>query len=132
MDLITGFFIFGSLCVSLEIFFTSLKKLFSKNHPKTLQGESYFWMFYIYGSATILFHFFFPVIQDWFILFRLLFYGLIILLAEYIYGFILKTIISKCPWHYSSKFSVNGLIRLDYLPIWMLVGWILEIVYINF
>ncbi len=119
------------MCIIRDILYKSQETFLKKSSKNITGGILFLDVLYLWKS-TLLFHFFFPVIQDWFILFRLLFYGLIILLAEYIYGFILKTIISKCPWHYSSKFSVNGLIRLDYLPIWMLVGWILEIVYINF
>jgi uncharacterized membrane protein len=43
---------------------------------------------------------------------------------EYITGWLLKRLTGSCPWDYSawSKWSVNGYIRLDYAPIWFLVG----------
>ena len=46
--------------------------------------------------------------------------------AEYITGYILKKR-NMCPWDYSkAKYNINGLIRLDYAPLWFLVGLVFE------
>jgi uncharacterized membrane protein len=58
--------------------------------------------------------------------------GLIYLLGffavEYLSGWLLKRFTGSCPWDYSkwTRWSVRGYIRLDYAPIWFLVGLGLE------
>ena len=46
--------------------------------------------------------------------------------GEYVSGHILKKY-HACPWDYSSaKLNVNGLIRLDFAPLWLFAGLIFE------
>lgn len=57
---------------------------------------------------------------------RGIFYATLILSAEYITGTLLadKDI---CPWNYDrSKWHVKKVIRLDYLPNWILAGLLFE------
>ena len=45
-----------------------------------------------------------------------------IFFAEFVSGSILKKY-GLCPWDYSaSPFNVNGVIRLDYAPLWFGLG----------
>ena len=45
-----------------------------------------------------------------------------IFLGEYVFGSILKKH-NVCPWDYSDhKHHVNGLICLDFVPVWFLTG----------
>lgn len=45
-----------------------------------------------------------------------------IFLGEYIFGRILKKH-KMCPWDYSKeKYQLDGVIRLDYAPVWFLTG----------
>lgn len=49
-----------------------------------------------------------------------------IFLGEYVFGSFLKKR-KMCPWDYSnSNFHINGLIRLDYAPVWFLTGLLYE------
>lgn len=93
----------------------------------TLQGFSYLWMFPIYGLAV----FFEPVHEQmrntsWFV--RGLFWMILIFSAEFLTGLFIKSLTGVVPWDYtgSSPFAVGGLIRLDYAPVWFLVGLIFE------
>lgn len=90
-----------------------------------LIGNTSIWMFPIYGMASFLG----PIcrfIQNANILIRGTVYMLSIFTAEYITGYILKKR-DMCPWDYSkAKYNINGLIRLDYAPLWFIVGLIFE------
>ena len=68
----------------------------------------------------------YPKIKQWNPLGRGLLYGCSILAVEYISGSIL-TRMKVCPWSYEGcKYAVKGLIRLDYLPLWMAAGLLFE------
>lgn len=107
-----------------EIFFTGLKRgIFDKD--LTLKGTSYIWMFPIYGSMLFL-EFIHNIIEPHNFLIRGTTYAALIMLFEYLSGGLIKLISGKCPWNYTSKFAVKGLIRLDYFPIWFCFGLIFE------
>ena len=54
-------------------------------------------------------------------------YGLGILGVEYASGRVLRRLLGQAPWDYSSaRFGIDGLVRLDYLPLWALFGLGLE------
>lgn len=107
----------------IEVAFTSLGAACKKD--KTLTGHSSAWMFPIYGMAAGI-DLVYPKIKDWHPLGRGLLYGCSILTVEYISGSIL-TKMKVCPWNYADcKYSVNGLIRMDFLPLWMMAGLLFE------
>lgn len=54
-------------------------------------------------------------------------YGVGILGVEYASGRLLRRASGKAPWDYGrARFAVDGLVRLDYLPLWSLFGLGLE------
>jgi len=54
-------------------------------------------------------------------------YGLGILSIEYMSGRALRRLLGQVPWDYSAaRFGIDGLARLDYLPLWALFGLGLE------
>lgn len=54
-------------------------------------------------------------------------YGAGILGVEYATGRLLRTLVGHAPWDYGgSRFAVDGLVRLDYLPLWAAFGLGLE------
>ena len=121
------FIICGLTGWCIEIFFTSLGSARKKDWH--LQGHSSAWMFPIYGMAAG-FDMVYPKIKNWSALRRGFCYGILIMSGEYISGSILNAF-DVCPWDYkNAKYSINGLVRMDYLPFWMVAGlffeWILQ------
>lgn len=78
-------------------------------------------MFFIYGAGAFLQ----PVmrhIAKYPLVMRGSVYVLVIFAIEFTCGYIM-TLFHACPWDYSSaRFNVLGIIRLDYAPLWFIVG----------
>lgn len=107
----------------MEVFWTGMSKV--KNHDGKLMGETSLIMFPIYGMAAA----FKPIyarIKEKNVIVRGSIYTAFIYMVEYTTGMFLKKR-KICPWDYSkSKFNVKGVVRLDYAPIWFIVGLIYE------
>lgn len=119
------FFIYGLLGWTMEIFWTGLGSLIKGD--LRLQGFSYLWMFPIYGTAVFLG----PVrerIKDLNWQLRGSLWMVIIFGIEATAGILIKLFTGTIPWDYtgSSPYSVGGLIRLDYAPVWFGVGLLFE------
>lgn len=103
----------------IEVLWTGLHSML-KRDPK-LMGTSSLRMFPIYGMAS----FIAPLsarLKKCRIITRGLIYMLCIYAVEYTSGTYLKKK-NCCPWDYSSSpFHINGVIRLDYAPLWFLTG----------
>lgn len=107
----------------LEILFTSFDSF--RRRELQLMGRTSLWMFPIYGMAAFLKPFC-RLFKRLPALLRALFYSCFIFLGEYVSGSILKKH-RMCPWDYSgSPANINGVIRLDYAPFWMMAGLIFE------
>ena len=118
----------------MEIIFTSAKRLFhnvllGKKIDWALLGYSPAWMILIYGSSIFLFPPVYGPVGDypWFL--RALTYGIVILVIEFISGYVIKLLTGKIPWHYRSRWAIGGFVRVDYLPFWMVAGMVIEFVY---
>lgn len=118
-----NFFICGLAGWCMEIIFTSLGAFQKKNMK--LIGRTSIWMFPIYGMAAVIdpiYHHLKGVPA----FFRGIIYSIGIFICEYISGSILKKH-DLCPWDYShAKTNINGVIRLDYAPLWMAAGLFFE------
>lgn len=123
MTMHRNFLICGLTGWCLEILFTSLGS--ARKQDFRLIGQTSVWMFPIYGSAAMIK----PVyrhIKKMPAVLRGMIYSTGIFCFEYVSGSILKKH-HVCPWDYSgTPASVNGLIRLDYAPVWMAAGLIFE------
>lgn len=118
-----NFIICGLTGWCIEVAFTSVGSALNKD--KKLTGKSSAWMFPIYGMAAGI-GVVAPKISHWPIACRGLLYGTSIMGAEYLTGSIL-TKIDACPWDYKdAKYSVNGLVRLDFFPLWAIAGLLYE------
>lgn len=107
----------------MEIIFTSFGALRKKDLK--LMGNTSIWMFPIYGMASMIGELY-PKLQKYPLLIRGSIYSVGILSFEYLSGSFLKKH-DICPWDYSeAKLNVKGLIRLDYVPLWMAAGLIFE------
>jgi uncharacterized membrane protein len=128
------FISFGCLGTTIEIFFTAFYNfldLYLKNNVCNLRlkGESYIWMFFIYGIGAIVFPLLYNKIKNWNLVLRLITYALIIYTVEFISGFLLETITGECPWKYTTGINILGYIKLDYFLFWMAFGYLLELTY---
>ncbi len=103
----------------MEILFTSTGSIWHKD--RRLLGQTSLWMFPIYGMAAIIG----PVsglLKRCPALLRGAIYSVGIFTGEYVSGSFLKKH-KMCPWDYSrAKANINGVIRLDYAPLWMFAG----------
>jgi len=107
----------------LEIFWTSLDSF--RRREMKLEGHSSVWMFPIYGMAAFLS----PIskfLKNKNMFVRGGLYSFCILAVEYITGSLLKKH-DCCPWDYSkAKLNINGVIRLDFIPVWFFTGLLFE------
>lgn len=109
----------------MEVFWTGLGSAIG--HDRKLTGNTSIWMFPIYASAIIIE----PISaslckkkQNTFI--RGFVYAACIFATEFLSGSVLKKL-GCCPWDYSKAgANINGVIRLDYFPVWFAVGLIYE------
>ena len=108
----------------LEVIFTSVESIL--NHDWRLMGRTSRLMFPIYGCGA----------DRWIgeselrVTDRMIRHGMIymvlIFTAEYISGSFLRAR-GICPWDYTGKSAnVDGLIRLDFAPLWFGVGLLFE------
>ncbi len=113
----------GILGWCLEITFTALNSF--RRREFTLSGNTSVWMFPIYGMAAFLA----PVcriVKKYHFLVRGFLYALFIFSGEFITGSLLMRR-ELCPWNYErSKWNIKKIIRLDYLPCWILAGLLFE------
>ncbi len=122
------FIICGLTGWCIEVAFTSASALIKKD--KKLMGQTSAWMFPIYGMASVIGEIA-PKIAHWPVPARGLLYGSSILAVEYLTGSLL-TKLDACPWSYKDcKYAVNDIIRLDYLPFWMVAGLLYERILTN-
>lgn len=109
----------------IECAYTGFKQLLIGNMK--LIGTTSLWMFPIYGLAV----FIIPIyenIRNLNFFLRAIIYGTLIISVEYITGSILK-LFDCCPWSYSMVATgYDGLIRLDYFPLWMMAGLLFEFI----
>lgn len=123
-----NFIICGLTGWCIEVAFTSAHSLGQKD--KTLMGRTSAWMFPIYGMASVIGEVA-PKIAHWPTPARGLLYGSAIMAGEYLSGSVL-TKLGVCPWNYDdAKYSIKGLVRLDYLPFWIVAGLLYEQLLLN-
>jgi len=85
-------------------------------------------MFFVYGMIALL-EPVFRLVAPMPIYVRGLLYAMCIFAGEFLTGSLLKRM-EVCPWDYSAtKYHVKGLIRWDYLPVWVVAGLVFEWVY---
>jgi len=127
--------IFGLFGTTTEVYFTAFSNLISEfrineQSDLTLKGESYVWMFFIYALIGPIFNFIYPLVIKFHVIIRIIFYGVAILIIEFLTGFLLEMTIGKCPWEYDSGITFFGYVRLDFIFFWMVFGFIVEKVYV--
>lgn len=107
----------------LEIVFTAFHSF--RRREMSLKGTTSIWMFPIYGSIAVLKPIFY-LMRQLPIWLRGLLYTSCIFTGEYISGRLLSKR-NLCPWNYGhSKWHIQKVIRLDFLPYWFLTGLLFE------
>ena len=123
--MIPHYLIYGVAGLLIEIFWTGMGSLISGNYALT--GQTYLWMFFIYGLAVFLepIH---DLIRSKSILIRGFIWITLIYFIEFSTGLLLRLFIGYCPWDYSNATTLTlwGLIRFDYAPAWFIAGIMFE------
>lgn len=114
----------GLIGWTMELFFSSMQSLTLHNDLRLI-GNTSLLMFPIYGLGAI-FCPLYRILSKLNITLRGIIYTILIFATEYSTGWILRQF-SMCPWDYSgSKYNINGLIRLDFAPVWFILGLVFE------
>jgi len=133
---VVSFFVLGFLGVGVEIIHTAVgdhcKKRAVGIIDWTFQGHSSLWMFPIYGSLAIFFPLGYRIVSEWFLPIRACFYAAGIMIFEYCAGYVLHRYIGVRPWQYTDGWHLNGYVRLDYFPRWMIFGVFVEWFFLTF
>lgn len=119
------FVLFGGLGMLGEICFTATQTLI-QSRSWQLQGVTYLWMFPIYGLISIFFPTLYWTIDAYPWLIRGIIYMLFIFAVEYLTGTLLTRLTGKHIWHYTDRFNIKGQITLYYIPVWFIVGLLIE------
>jgi uncharacterized membrane protein len=81
----------------------------------------------VYGLAQPLFEPVHDTIRDRHVVARAAVYGSGTLAVEYMSGQVLRRLFGDAPWDYGdAPLAIDGLVRLDYLPLWAAFGLALE------
>lgn len=123
------FFIYGALGWCIEIIWTATSSTVTRQQKGwRLAGTTYLWMLPIYGLLAPLYEPTHNAIRPWPWVLRGAVYGLGFMAIEYVAGWLLRRLTGACPWDYTGRAQrhLNGLVRLDYGPVWALLGLGLE------
>jgi len=116
-------FVWSCIGVSTEVFFTSIYDYFTIKNINLL-GYSYVWMFPLYSQIPTLFRLIDKLKFKFYKKVSLI--TIIFMFCEYCYGKILRKI-AICPWEKNykiSKYTIDNLVRYDWLPIWYFMSFI--------
>lgn len=117
------FLICGLTGWCMEILFTAFGSF--RRRELKLMGRTSLWMFPIYGMAALIWPTY-SIIKKFPLLIRGIIYTTCFFTVEFFSGSLLKKK-GICPWDYSTaKSNINGVIRLDYAPVWMAAGLLFE------
>lgn len=111
---------FGLIGLHIECFFTGIISFIYGDRSATC--KTYLWMMPVYGTAAVTLESVHGLL-GWNPVLAALLYVPIIYAFEFVWGWLFRKILGKCPWDYGKKrWSVMGLIRLDFAPFWFLLA----------
>ncbi|WP_338863288.1 putative ABC transporter permease [Myxococcus stipitatus] len=123
--MLSRFFLYGCTGWVLEVLFTGAGAALKRDRSAT--ATTYLWMHPIYGGTALALEQVSARLESLPRPVRALAYTALIFGAEYTTGWLLRRLLGRCPWDYSPhRWSVNGLIRLDYAPAWYLTALLFE------
>jgi len=125
--MINGFLIFGILGIAAAIIVSAMKRSIASKRLD-LNGEASLTLFPVFGLIIIIY----PLIAirvsslPWYgrgVVYMIAFFAI-----QYIAGLLL-TKMNRCPWSYSGKGSLGGLIHFSDAPLWFASGLVVERAY---
>lgn len=125
--MLIGFVIFGLLGIAAAIVVSAAKKTIASRRLE-LGGETSLVLFPFFGLIIFLY----PLVAvrvstlPWYG--RGAVYALAFFVAQYVIGLLL-TKMNRCPWSYSGKGSLGGLVQISDAPLWFASGLAVEHVY---
>ena len=125
--MLTGFLIFGLLGIASAIMVSATKRSISARKLE-LSGEVSLVLFPVFGFIIILY----PLVAvrvsslPWYG--RGAVYMATFFVVQYVVGLLL-TKMGRCPWSYSGKGSLGGLIHVSDAPLWFASGLVIERIY---
>lgn len=128
MDTIRDIIAYGCAGLLVEVLFTGVNSVVRGNYAGT--SKTYLWMLPIYGVAGVIIVYINTHLIDGFGLWtRAVINTVLIFLIEISSGIALEKALGVCPWKYMDehrphmvhRFSILGLIRLDYAPYWYIL-----------
>ncbi|WP_141588073.1 MULTISPECIES: hypothetical protein [unclassified Myxococcus] len=123
--MLSRFLVYGCVGWVLEVMFTGTGAALKKDRNAT--ARTYLWMHPIYGGTALALEEVSARLKPLPRPLRALVYTGLIFGAEYGTGWLLKRLLGRCPWDYAPhRWSVHGLIRLDYAPAWYLTALLFE------
>lgn len=123
-------FIYGITGLFFEVIWTGLCSLF--HGDLSLASHTALIMLPIYGLVVFMEPMFFTLTSLGINPFlRGIYYAALIFACEYFSGKLLG-LFNLCPWRYSGIYSIDGLVRLDYAPLWFTAGLVYEKIYLVF
>jgi uncharacterized membrane protein len=113
------FIFYGLLGLLIETIFTGLHSWIFDRNPRGV-CTTYLPMFFLWGSGGILFQWIHQYLTGWVFV---VFIVPLIFLFEFTFGKIFIKLFGKKLWDYgNARFGVAGLIRIDYLPFWLILA----------
>lgn len=101
----------------LEVGFTGLSALLRGDRQAT--ARTYLWMHPIYGATALVLERLQRRLRGLPRPVRALACTATIYTVEYASGYLLRQVLGRCPWDYTGRgWNVQGLVRLDYAPLW--------------
>lgn len=137
MEHIVFYIIFSFIGIGFEVLWTSLLE-FMETQNFRLRGESTVWMFFVYGFVYFIIMLVLWLYQDYPWWLRIFIYATLIMVWEYLSGFIIEKLFKVRPWDYSKekgfftkkRIHLHGYICLEYFLLWGICGFGLEIIYL--
>lgn len=117
--MIWRFVFYAFLGLLIECFFTGLHSLIIDKNPRAV-CTTYLPMGLLWGVGGLFFEFIHQILSGfWFVVLMVP----CLFLFEFCFGYIFLKIFKRKLWDYGgAKYGVMGLIRLDYLPFWLLLA----------
>jgi uncharacterized membrane protein len=125
---LTRFAVYGLLGWDVEVAFTGARAVVRRSDPDAA-ARTYLWMLPLYGAGGLMLEPLTRRLRSKKVRapLRWLAYVAVIYGWELVSGAALRRFLGRCPWDYGNRgVNVAGLIRLDYLPYWLMLAAVIE------